>query len=251
MIRTLALLFFCASGLSGAASAQSGETPCRDVRYQSASYTVCTVDIAQDRLDLFLYDDTGKPYGHFASLDRMLLAKGKKLSFAMNAGMYHENRAPVGHYIENGKELKRVIPNAGPGNFGLLPNGVLCIRQGRAHVIETLRYLDNRPACTHATQSGPMLVIDGKLHPRFLPDSDSRYIRNGVGTSRDGKTAAFVISNAPVTFHAFASFFRDYLKLSQALYFDGNISRLYAPNLNRSDFGFTTLGPIIGVVTDK
>ncbi|WP_188671534.1 phosphodiester glycosidase family protein [Neptunicoccus cionae] len=250
-MRTLVTLLLCAAGLSGTAHAQSGESPCRDVSYKSVSYTVCTADMTQDRLELYLYTEAGKPYGQFASLDRMLLAKGKKLAFAMNAGMYHENRAPVGHYIENGTELQRVIPNAGPGNFGLLPNGVFCVRQGRADVIETLRYLDDQPTCTHATQSGPMLVIDGKLHPRFLPDSDSRYIRNGVGTSRDGKTATFVISNAPVNFHAFASFFRDYLKLPQALYFDGNISRLYAPNLNRSDFGFTSLGPIIGVVTDK
>lgn len=244
----LVFLMLCAFG---PAQAQSDHSPCRDVTYLNNSYTVCSVDMTTDRIGLFLYDDTGKPYGQFSSLDRMLLGQGKMLGFAMNAGMYHEDRAPVGHYIENGTELQRVIPNAGPGNFGLLPNGVLCIRKNRADVFETLRYLDEKPDCIHATQSGPMLVIDGELHPRFLPDSDSHYIRNGVGTTADGKTASFVISNVSVTFHAFASFFRDYLKLPQALYFDGNISRLYAPNLNRSDFGFTTLGPIIGVVTDK
>lgn len=248
MKQFLVFLFLCAFG---PAMAQTDHSPCRDVTYLSTSYTVCTVDLTTDRIGLFLYNDAGTPYGQFSSLDRMLLDTGKQLGFAMNAGMYHEDRAPVGHYIENGTELQTVIPNAGPGNFGLLPNGVLCIRKNRADVFETLRYLDEKPDCIHATQSGPMLVIDGALHPRFLPDSDSYYIRNGVGTSADGKTAAFVISNVSVTFHAFASFFRDYLKLTQALYFDGNISRLYAPNLDRSDFGFTTLGPIIGVVTDK
>ena len=96
-----------------------------------------------------------------------------------------------------------------------------------------------------------MLVIDGALHPRFLKNSTSKYIRNGVGTSADGSKAVFVISNDTITFHAFGSYFRDALKLPQALYFDGNISRLYAPSLNRSDFGFNQLGPIIAVVEDK
>jgi uncharacterized protein YigE (DUF2233 family) len=31
-----------------------------------------------------------------------------------------------------------------------------------------------------------MLVIGGKLHPKLLPDSDSLYVRNGVGVSEDG-----------------------------------------------------------------
>ena len=164
--------------------------------------------------------------------------------------MYHEDRAPVGHYVENGKELQRVISSDGPGNFGLLPNGILCLNEGRADVFETLAFVDAAPVCQSATQSGPMLVIDGDLHPRFLKDSTSRFIRNGVGTSADGRTAVFVISDNTVNFHAFGSLFRDYLNLPNALYFDGNISRLRAPQLGRDDVGFTVLGPIIGVVND-
>ena len=92
-----------------------------------------------------------------------------------------------------------------------------------------------------------MLVIDGALHPRFLAGSDSRYIRNGVGTSKDGRRAVFVISRNQVNFHDFASYFRDHLGLNSALYFDGNISRLHAPALGRSDAGLA-MGPIVGVV---
>jgi uncharacterized protein YigE (DUF2233 family) len=114
-------------------------------------------------------------------------------------------------------------------------------------VIETLRFVEETPDCRFATQSGPMLVIDGELHPRFLPDSTSRYIRNGVGTSADGTRAVFAISSVPVTFHEFGELFRDGLKLPNALYFDGNISRLYAPDLERNDAGFR-LGPIVGTV---
>ena len=92
-----------------------------------------------------------------------------------------------------------------------------------------------------------MLVIDGALHPRFLVDSDSQYIRNGVGVSEDGQTLWFAMSRASINFHTFGTFFRDGLKVPQALYFDGNISRLYAPGLGRNDGGFP-MGPIVGVV---
>ena len=114
-------------------------------------------------------------------------------------------------------------------------------------MIESRRFADVQPQCRLATQSGPLLVIDGALHPRFLPQSDSRYIRNGVGVSRDMKTAWFAISDAPVTFHQFARFFRDGLGARNALYFDGSISRLYAPGLRRADWG-RRMGPIIGYV---
>ncbi|WP_371742113.1 phosphodiester glycosidase family protein [Citreicella sp. C3M06] len=221
---------------------------CQDSSYMGNRYTWCKVDAAREDLRLFLYNPDGGAWGQFPQLDASLGAEDKALLFAMNAGMYHPNRAPVGLYIEDGETLKEAVSSAGPGNFGLLPNGILCIRARRADVIETRKYLADRPACDFATQSGPMLVIDGELHPRFIPDSDSRYLRNGVGTSDNGKTAIFAISNNPVNFHDFASFFRDGLKLDQALFLDGNVSRLYAPGFGRRDLVGRAMGPIVGVV---
>ncbi len=221
---------------------------CRNEAYLGNKYTICDVDLTREKLKLFLKDSSGQIYGHFGNINTALLRDGQRLGFAMNAGMYHENRSPVGYYLEDGQQAQRVISNAGPGNFGLLPNGVLCLGDGRADVIETLKFQRIKPPCTSATQSGPMLVIDGALHPRFLKDGTSRYIRNGVGTTADGKHAVFVISDNTVSFYDFGVLFRDHLKLPNALYFDGNVSRLRAPDLGRSDVGFSALGPIIGVV---
>jgi uncharacterized protein YigE (DUF2233 family) len=220
---------------------------CRDTSFEGASYTLCEVTAGED-LRLFQSGPDGA-YGSFKNVDAALAAEGKALGFAMNAGMYHRDLAPVGLYVENGVEVSKLVTRAGPGNFGLLPNGVFCIDDG-FRVIESRVFRKERPDCRYATQSGPMLVIGGKLHPKLLADSDSLYVRNGVGVSRDGTRAVFAISNEAVNFHTFARLFRDALGLPDALYFDGNISRLYAPALGRHDGGFP-MGPMVGTVVPK
>lgn len=226
--------------------AAAAQGPCRAETFENVGYTVCELG-AQDDLRLFLTAPDGRNYGQFSRLQAALAARGERLVFAMNGGMYHRDRSPVGLAIVDGQELAPLVADAGPGNFGLLPNGVFCIGDGGFAVVETRRFAAAPPACRHATQSGPMLVIDGALHPRFLVDSSSRYVRNGVGVSADGQRAVLAISGSAVTFHTFGRFFRDHLGLPQALYLDGQISRLYAPALGRSDWGLS-MGPILGLV---
>ncbi len=236
----LALVLFALTLLPSAASAA-----CADRKFEGRGYTVCQVTTAED-LRIFQTAPDGTTFGSFERVNASLADQGQRLGFAMNAGMYHPDRDPVGLMIEGGQERARIVTSAGPGNFGLLPNGVFCITD-RFAVIESRRFAKAPPACRYATQSGPMLVIDGALHPRFIPDSPSRYIRNGVGVSADGATAWFVISRERVNFAELARFFRDALRSPQALYFDGNVSRLYAPEIGRNDIGFP-MGPIVGVV---
>jgi uncharacterized protein YigE (DUF2233 family) len=211
-------------------------------------YTVCAASIDAGEVRLFLNDARGAPWGGFDPLSAALAARGERLVFAMNAGMYHPDRRPVGLYVEDRREGGRLVTSAGPGNFGMLPNGVFCVGAARFDVIESRRFAETPVDCVHATQSGPMLLIDGALHPRFLQDATSRLVRNGVGASVDGQTAYFVISDSSVTFHEFARIFRDALGLRDALYLDGNVSRLYAPAIGRSGRGGRALGPIVGLV---
>lgn len=235
----------------GAMPSALGATPvCRSENFEGHSHSLCEVSAGAD-LRLFWRDASGALYGSFHRIDAALAAEERRLIFAMNAGMYHADRRPVGLHIEQGEELAPLITRPGPGNFGMTPNGLFCILpSGGFRIFETRAYAQNRTDCRFASQSGPMLVLDGALHPRFLTDSTSRYIRNGVGVSADGQRAVFVISETRVNFHEFARFFRDGLGLPQALYFDGNISRLYAPELRRNDFGFA-MGPIIGLTAPR
>lgn len=225
--------------------AVAGAVECQDLLFQGQSFTTCAVDPATEDLRLFHADADGQVLGTFSAVNAQIAPA--QLGFAMNAGMYHDDRSPVGLYVEQGEQKMRVVPNAGPGNFGMLPNGVLCLTDNSAQVIETRDYIKTNPDCRDATQSGPMLVIDGTLHPRFIDGGTSVYIRNGVGVTNDGQ-AIFAISNEPVNFHTFGRLFRDVLETPNALFLDGKVSRLYAPSIGRSDFGFVQMGPIVGVV---
>ena len=240
----------CLAG-SVAATAAGAEAPgCRVTAFEGVDYTVCTARAGRDDLRLWHSDAEGRLYGGFAPLDRALAQEGRRLLFAMNGGMYHDDRAPVGHYVEDGREMAPLVTSDGPGNFGLLPNGVFCLTARRAAVIETGVFAARRPECRFATQSGPLLVIDGRLHPRFLPRSDSRHVRNGVGVAADGVTVHLAISGEPVNFHTFGRFFRDGLGTPDALYLDGKVSRLWAPRIGRADPGFP-IGPILGVAVPR
>ena len=150
---------------------------------RTREYAVCQA-AAGDDLRLFLTAPAGENIGDFDRLRDTLSVEGKMLEFAMNAGMYHPDRRPVGLFIADSQRQARLVTRAGPGNFGMLPNGVFCILADGFRVIETPAYRAHPPACRFATQSGPMLVIDGALHPRFRAESVSRFIRNGVGGQR-------------------------------------------------------------------
>ncbi|PWJ22001.1 phosphodiester glycosidase family protein [Jannaschia seohaensis] len=237
MIRLAALLWLALATTAAA---------CEAVSHRDRAFTVCTADLAIHDIALRLNGADGRALGTFVALETVTDAP---IAFAMNGGMYHQDRRPVGLYVEDGREAKRIVTSAGPGNFGMLPNGVFCVERGRARVVESRAFAARPPACRQATQSGPMLVIDGALHPRFLPGSPYLNLRNGVGASADGRRVHFVISDEPVTFHEMATLFRDVLGLRDALYLDGRVSRLYAPALGRADPG-RRMGPIL-VVTEK
>jgi uncharacterized protein YigE (DUF2233 family) len=227
----------------------AAEAACETVAHLGQSYAVCRFDPATDHIRIAHKGRGGKPYGGFQSLVEDLRREQDYLVFAMNGGMYETDLSSVGLLVTDGVERKPAARGSGWGNFYLKPNGVFFIEGKTAGVKETEAYVAEGHKPDFATQSGPMLVIDGALHPAFLPQSDSLQIRNGVGVDKDGEVA-LAISLEPVRFHDFATLFRDALGCPNALFLDGSISSLYAPALNRYD-NTHPMGPIIAVTRKR
>lgn len=236
----LALLFT----LVGSSSV-SAMPECRQISEESVAYTVCSIDPKEAEIRIHLADPNHAIYGGFDPLRRQLWAERRVLLIAMNAGMYHDDRSPVGYHVEYGHEIKSAVTGSGYGNFHLLPNGIFYMREGQPGVMDTKAFLRSGIKPDFATQSGPMLVINGKLHPRFVPDSDSFKIRNGVGVDAEGRVH-LVVSRSPVRFYDFARLFRDRLKSPNALYLDGTVSSLFDAATKRRDRLFP-MGPIVSV----
>ena len=190
-------------------------------------------------LRLYWKDGHGRRFRSLQGLRRWLDARGEKLLFAMNAGMFDPAFAPQGLYIEAGKTLAPLDTATGAGNFYLKPNGVFYLSaDSSAHVCATAAF---RPAgrVAYATQSGPMLVIDGRIHPAFRPGSANVQIRNGVGILPNGEVL-LAMSRRKISFYDFAEYFRK-AGCRQALYLDGYVSRTYEPAAGQpvddGDFG--------------
>jgi uncharacterized protein YigE (DUF2233 family) len=87
----------------------------------------------------------------------------------------------------------------------------------------------------YATESAPMLIIEGKINPN-LPKSASSTVRNGVGILPDGRVF-MAVSKDGVTFQEFAAYFL-HKGCINALYLDGGISGAYTnPNGPDGPFG--------------
>lgn len=220
--------------------------PCYELRFEGVDHVVCVIDLLEYDVGLFHADVDGKPYWSLKAFDVAMAAQGRRPLLSMNAGMYHEDLSPVGLLVEEGRQISPIELAQGKGNFFMMPNGVFSIgADGAAAIAESSSYAAGAPAAAFATQSGPLLVIDGKLHPRFEENGASRYIRNGIGV-RDSHTVVLAISRKPVSFGTFGRLFRDALQCPNALYFDGAVSAL--SNGRDAVIGGTyPTGPILAV----
>ena len=216
--------------------------PCRSLAHGRNSYIVCELDLRR-----YVSEPIGSskarptaPSGDWCGpVDRR-----QAPLFVMNAGMFHKDRSPVGLYVEDGKVLVDADTANGEGNFYMKPNGVFFIAGDRAGVMETARFLNDKPKVDFATQSGPMLVIDGALRPKISPRGSSRHVRNGVGV-RCPHTVVLAISMRPVTFGDLATLFKDRLGIANALYLDGSISGIYAARMGPKHL-FVPIGSMLG-----
>jgi uncharacterized protein YigE (DUF2233 family) len=233
-IGSLALFLLVGNGCKRKSSVAPTAAVIREVSAAGHRYGVAEFLLNQSTLKLFWKAPDGARIGNFQKLNAVISASGERLIFATNAGIFDSSFSPCGLHVENGDEIVPLNLRTGEGNFYLKPNGVFLIDSRGAAIIESSQYplLQDHPIL--ATQSGPLLLIDGRVNPRFTTDSKNRRIRSRVGViSQDH--IVFVLSREPVTFYEFASFFQKALNCVDALYLDGEISRFYPDTVGISD----------------
>lgn len=211
-------------------------------------FVIYTVDTKKQDIKLYWKNDKHENFKSIRNLKNWLDKKDQKLVFAMNAGMYTRDNSPQGLFIENQKQITSLDTANGNGNFYLKPNGVFYITNNNLPAICTTENFINPAKIKYATQSGPMLVIDGKIHDAFKEGSANLNIRNGVGILPNNKII-FVMSKKEINFYDFANYFKS-VGCKNALYLDGLVSRAYLPEKNwiQTDGNF---GVIIGVTTNR
>ncbi len=216
---TSVFLFLCVPP-----SAADDRALVRTVTHLGERYAVVTVRTAAD-LRLYGGDAGGISFAEAAA---SAAREGRAPLALMNGGMYGPDLGPVGLFLSGGAERHAINLRSGPGNFHLKPNGVFWVgTDGTAHVTVSEAFPSDHSTVALATQSGPMLLVDGTVHPDFQSDSSNKLSRNGVGVSADGRTVFFALSEGNVRFHDFATLFRDALGCDDALFLDGTVSRLW------------------------
>lgn len=221
---------------------------CSSLHIHDTDIVAFTASPGQHSIQMFFKNENGKIFGNIAALKQQLESKGIPLEFATNGGMFMSNFAPVGLYIENYQQISKLKTGSGSGNFNLKPNGVFYISSnGKGNICTTENFVSSGKV-KYATQSGPMLLIDGKIHPAFKKGSANLHIRNGVGILPDG-SVLFAMSKEEINFYDFAEFF---LKAGckDALYMDGFVCKTYCPEQNWQQLD-GQLGVIIAVTKAK
>ena len=239
----LVFLFTCSAQTS---PQQTDSIVTEQINFRENTFDLVKVDLRKTPIKFFWKNKNGQLIRSLKNLKSVVESQNKELLFAMNAGMYQRDRNPQGLYIENGKTIKSLdtLQNR-YGNFYLQPNGVFSITDQKAAVTPSLNFNKKNKKPEWATQSGPMLLINKKVHPAFKEGSSHLNIRNGVGVISEYEIV-FVISQKEVNLFDFAMLFKERLNCTNALYLDGFVSRAYIPQLNRNDLD-GDFGVMIGI----
>ncbi|MEL6135416.1 MAG: phosphodiester glycosidase family protein [Bacteroidota bacterium] len=216
----------------------------REVAYVTYAVMPQTTDIR------IFNPDSGQRKHTFASVSLLAEQEDKSLQFIVNGGMFRQDRGPQGLLVIDEEVLQPLdTATQGYGNFYMQPNGIFAIdTSGKGYVLTTARFaqLVDQAPIQYATQSGPMMVIDGKINSLFNDGSPNKHIRNAVGLTAAGRVV-FGISKVPVTFYDLSSLMIQ-KGCTQVLYLDGFVSQMFVPALGEGEIeAGSRLGPLIAI----
>ncbi|SHI68968.1 phosphodiester glycosidase family protein [Flavobacterium terrae] len=216
----------------------------KNIKIDDERFITYTINPKKLNVEFYWKNEKGENFKNIENLKLWLEQRKKTLVFGTNGGMYKKNNSPQGLYIENKIQKAEIDTTNGNGNFYLKPNGVFYIKTDKTINICLTNDFVNDGKIKYATQSGPMLVINGKILSAFKKNSTNLNIRNGVGVLPNNEIM-FVMSKKEINFYEFAEYFKNN-GCKNALYLDGFVSRTYLPEKNwiQTDGNF---GVIIGV----
>lgn len=205
----------------------------KEVAVEHAGVKFRVVTLEASRVGLVWKDAKGEAFATFDKVQAHCEAKGKRVKFMMNAGIYEPGSVPSGLHVESGQMLRPLNLKDGDGNFYLKPNGVFGVLEGepgKAFIEESgafaVRQRGQAKGASFAIQGGPQLLSGGMRHPKFMEGSPNKKLRNGVGVDAQGRVVfAITAAGEEVNFWDFAGLF---LKLGckDALFLDGDISQM-------------------------
>lgn len=245
-IVVVAAVLATSTGCSQLAQAVKNQPCDLDTR---APFHLIRVEPERHILALVWHDSSGEPFGTIEAVRASVEEKGERIVAITNAGIYEPGLVPTGLFVENGAVRQALNTTDGEGNFYLKPNGVFAITPAGPRIDDTSRFSTLADSILFATQSGPLLVNDGEIHPAFTPGSANCRVRSGVGVGDDG-VVYLALSNGAVNFYDFARYFRNELGVSDALYLDGGISEMFAPGAGLHPTGTQRYAAMI-VVTER
>jgi uncharacterized protein YigE (DUF2233 family) len=234
-------------------------------RFRGVDYAVAAIDPTQVRIQAYVYDPADpqrRPFGNLDALAGWLRRRGDTLLLGMNGGIFARDFTnPQGLLVSESKVLREIdtltrapSPEVDGNFYRPQPNGVFFVMvDGQPRVTTTAVARPLVRQMVAATQSGPMLIINGQFTPAYasadtLPpwlgtprqrhhevDSAST-TRNAVCIGSDGKVY-WVKTEQKVRGDPFARFLRDEIHCRDALFLDGFYSALHAPRAGRHDPG--------------
>lgn len=225
--------------------------------FKDMDYHVFIANTDNDEIKMHWLNKDRRIYANIRNLFNELKKDKKQPLMITNAGMYTPELKPQGLYIDKfGNELRPLDLKSSKtqANFYLKPNGVYYIDTfGISHIKTTDEFKElyecNEVPIKYATQSGPMLLINGSIHSAFIEGSANRKIRSGVGIINEKRTV-FAISLDETNFYDFAVLFRDIFGCKDALYLDGAISLMYLHDIAPNELG-GQFGAMISVTSKK
>ena len=194
--------------------------------FSDRHFRVWAVDPTSVAIQQYRKDAQAQALWSLQSLHNFVQSRSEKLLFAMNAGIFDTNMSPVWLFVANGRVEQPLNLTEGTWNFYLQPNGVFFVQKDKkASIMDSTNFsffVDMKDVLL-ATQSWPLLLSHGTIHPSLNPSSSNTNIRNAVWITPQW-TVFFVYSDKEINMYALALYMRDVLGCEHALYLDWSIS---------------------------